>query len=1351
MDTLRAEKELLTRNRRRRIWQKAVSALACAVVFCTTYALILPAITMEKPPLCGKDEHTHTEDCYTPAAGAPVTVPACTLESLGLHTHTPDCYNAAGELVCGYADFVVHIHDASCYDEAGALWCPLPEIAPHTHTESCWAVPEAEPAHVHTDECYALEQGELICTVPEGDGGHTHGEDCFDENSQPVCTLEETPGHQHTEECFAQNKVLVCELSTEPAETAAEPQLICGREEVGLHTHDASCFDENGALICGLVQVLEHVHGPECFRTEAAPADTETLTCTVPEGTGAHLHGEGCYDENGQLICQLEETSGHIHGPLCYGVWELTCGLEEHVHGPECYVDPEADLETAAVWEATLPGILPEKREEAVVEVALSQLGYRESERNYIVDPQGEAKGYTRYGQWYGDPYGDWDAMFAAFCLHYAGVPADAFPLEADCGLWAMRLQQPDCGLYRQRDGYAPRAGDLVFFDTDFNGAADHVGIVTALLTADNGAVQLRAVEGDADDGVRAADYGLDDLRIMGYGVLPGREPTVLTWSQGDLTITATFPAEAALPANAQLAVEPLFLDGGMTPMLLGETDGGPAPPSDSLFRICVQADGEEINPQTQANVEVRFQEDPQVVKGSTELCQYSDDGVETVPLASDGAGGLTGSFDADLSEAYTLTSTVDFFVEAPPARAQDAGMDVTITPHKTIDAFRDDMDNPDTTLDNQDIDQTDLYRLYLDAQLSGFQQPVDLLIVVDQSGSMHMNYAREDDWPYRYYTIPDEQCDRDMTDDEENPIFRDQAVQLVLNGTYNANDYPQKMQNGLIYQFLAANPENNVAVVGFQGVGEYGTSARYDIDGNSDADTLMPWTNVPQYVNVAGQMANATDYCAGFLEADRRLDDTAIANNGHKKVILFLSDGIPTCHIAEGQEEVWVSGPIWKPVYETRQFYYRGGTGNSTEDDTASATDSYFNDLRTHHPDVTIHTISICAGDAVPRLKTMAEKGGGQCYSVSTTDELKRDLKKLMYGTIYSDLVIEDTLSEYVELYDSQPDFKVTMADENGVETVLYSGNGDQNGYTEAGLEALNSVTYDPALKKVKVSFKADFNPRPSNSVTVSFNVKTSQAAYDYYAKNGCPAVGEANTDYSENTTSSGQPGFCSNDSATLWYTKDGVPGSAPYPHPVVQAAACKVVIQKADSTDPNLKLSGAQFHLYRKARDGEAGATTLAGLEGTYIDLRIEGMTTDENGQAVIESLVPGDYWLVETKAPAGYRLLTDPIAFTLTRTTVNGQIVGSIQTLTPEADAPEPAAPVGPTAATVTDEATGETLPVLTVPNAPWGHELPQTGGAGTIPYTTGGLLTVCVCGLLLYSKRRKTRRKEDFASS
>lgn len=37
-------------------WRRVVTALSCIVVFCTTYALILPAVTMSQQPFCGKEE-----------------------------------------------------------------------------------------------------------------------------------------------------------------------------------------------------------------------------------------------------------------------------------------------------------------------------------------------------------------------------------------------------------------------------------------------------------------------------------------------------------------------------------------------------------------------------------------------------------------------------------------------------------------------------------------------------------------------------------------------------------------------------------------------------------------------------------------------------------------------------------------------------------------------------------------------------------------------------------------------------------------------------------------------------------------------------------------------------------------------------------------------------------------------------------------------------------------------------------------------------------------------------------------------------------------------------------------------
>ena len=285
-----AEKYTKIHQRKKR-WYRVVTGLACVVVFCTVYALILPAITMEKGA-CEIPEHTHSEACYTQVTSATRTEPVCTIESLNLHQHDDTCYDSEGNLTCGYADFVVHQHDSACYDENGNLWCPLPEIETHEHTRSCYAVPETE---------------------------------------EPV--------HQHTDQCYEQIKTLICELPTEPAEEAepAEPELICEEKEIILHTHepyespeDPGCYDDDGNLICGKIQVLEHQHTDACFETLEEPADTEALTCTLPE------------DEK------------HTHTALCYGTWELTCDMEEHTHTEECSTAEETEA-TEETEETTEP------------------------------------------------------------------------------------------------------------------------------------------------------------------------------------------------------------------------------------------------------------------------------------------------------------------------------------------------------------------------------------------------------------------------------------------------------------------------------------------------------------------------------------------------------------------------------------------------------------------------------------------------------------------------------------------------------------------------------------------------------------------------------------------------------------------------------------------------------------------------------------------------------------------------------------------------------------------------------------------------------------------------------------
>ena len=355
---LQSAEKYMKAHKRKKSWYRVVTGLACVVVFCTVYALILPAITMEKGA-CEIPEHTHSEACYTQVTSATRTEPVCTIESLNLHQHDDTCYDSEGNLTCGYADFVVHQHDSACYDENGNLWCPLPEIETHEHTESCYAVPEtdAPEVHTHTDDCYTVERGELICTEST-EPAHVHTDDCYTETSALVCEEDhehtescyettreltcgdtEEPVHQHTDQCYEQIKTLICELPTEPAEEAepAELELICEEKEIILHTHepyespeDPGCYDDDGNLICGKIQVLEHQHTDACFETVEEPADTEALTCTLPE------------DEK------------HTHTALCYGTWELTCDMEEHTHTEECSTAEETEA-TEETEETTEP------------------------------------------------------------------------------------------------------------------------------------------------------------------------------------------------------------------------------------------------------------------------------------------------------------------------------------------------------------------------------------------------------------------------------------------------------------------------------------------------------------------------------------------------------------------------------------------------------------------------------------------------------------------------------------------------------------------------------------------------------------------------------------------------------------------------------------------------------------------------------------------------------------------------------------------------------------------------------------------------------------------------------------
>ena len=182
--------KLKQKSNRHKRWKGVISILACVVVFCTVYALILPALTAEGTPHCGKEEHTHTEDCYEQKL-------ICgKQEGDGAHHHTDACYTEEKTLICGQEEGEgAHHHTENCYDEEGNLICGQQESNGHRHTDACYKTDrvltcgqEENDGHHHTEDCY---EKELVCGKEE----HTHTLACY---SDPNADVEDESVWQNT-------------------------------------------------------------------------------------------------------------------------------------------------------------------------------------------------------------------------------------------------------------------------------------------------------------------------------------------------------------------------------------------------------------------------------------------------------------------------------------------------------------------------------------------------------------------------------------------------------------------------------------------------------------------------------------------------------------------------------------------------------------------------------------------------------------------------------------------------------------------------------------------------------------------------------------------------------------------------------------------------------------------------------------------------------------------------------------------------------------------------------------------------------------------------------------------------
>lgn len=428
---------------------------------------------------------------------------------------------------CGYEE---HQHTAACYEKV--LTCGYEEGEPETPVTSSDS--SADPMSAYSAE----------------------------EPEEPVQTEPETiwVPHEHTDACYEEHRVLTC----------------CQEE----HEHTDDCFDEYGALICG---EFEHIHDDSCYTTEYE------LVCGLDEGELVE-EPNPAYQEMPasrpvvDLPTEPAETTPdepvlHHHTDACY-TEELVCTIPEHHHTVECLADTQADVETAEEWQAAANVALNGNWAEDLLTVAKSQLDYQQSDKNFKLDVEDQQvlRGYSRYGAWYGNPYGAWDVMFLSYCLHFAGVPQTVVPQRA--GVMALHSDLRGSQWLTDADGSTARPGDIVIYNTltTEQVAVDESSYGIALLDLDEDpdtAAQLTASEPQVDTRtvttetvgvVSAVDPDAGTLTVIS-GNVDGKVaevPAAMSDVTSVISVTGAYAAEttAVAPEDPDSAGSQEELDG---------------------------------------------------------------------------------------------------------------------------------------------------------------------------------------------------------------------------------------------------------------------------------------------------------------------------------------------------------------------------------------------------------------------------------------------------------------------------------------------------------------------------------------------------------------------------------------------------------------------------------------------------------------------------------------------------------------------------------------------------------------------------------------------------------------------
>ena len=272
-------------------------------------------------------------------------------------------------------------------------------------------------------------------------------------------------------------------------------------------------------------------------------------------------------------------------------------------------------------------------------------------------------------------------------------------------------------------------------------------------------------------------------------------------------------------------------------------------------------------------------------------------------------------------------------------------------------------------------------------------------------------------------------------------------------------------------------------------------------------------------------------------------------SEGGTKKYIILLTDGEPSDSTAlqDSKNEL-------KDLDKSDDITFYAIRCASDDGGYMQGVVDYVNGLNLHN------------GSEAGQLRTAISASDIQ----TVFDEIKNDIYLGMSGGAsgVTNVTIEDKLSIYADMVTDVEDLRLTCNAEGALSEDDYE------------------ITYDPQTKTITVDFREDYELVQNATYSITFTIRPSdQALTDYRtdggyyrdetgAKQNEEYLGDDGTDAPGNSTSSGQPGFASNEEANLTYEYEGKENTQEYPHPVLQVPqtgsfTVQKVIEGSDSED--------------------------------------------------------------------------------------------------------------------------------------------------------------------------------------